>query len=60
MCSIFNSIQYSNKLVVESYFLFRKKILYTKEVCNKNKKYIDNSSKPKILYAKVVKDKNGC
>ena len=39
-------------------FLFGKNILYTKEVCDKNKRIIDNSSKPKTSYAKVVKDKN--
>jgi len=58
ICSAFNSIQLSFKLDVESYFLFRKKILYTKEVHDKNKRIVENSSKPKILYAKVVKDKN--
>ena len=58
MCSVFNSIQLSFKLDVKSYFLFGKNILYTKEVCDKNKRIVDNSSKPKTLYAKVVKDKN--
>ena len=55
MCSAFNLIQLSFKLDVKSYFLFENNILYTKEVYDKNKRMIDNLSKPKTLYAKVVK-----
>ena len=50
MCSAFNSIQLSFKLDVELYFLFRKNILYTKEVHDKNKRVDDHSSKSKTLY----------